>query len=217
MANNDFPLLSESARKSIQQRTDTRAMHTLLGICSGICADEQIDNKEISYLRTWLVENPETTTKWPGSTIAQRINEIMADGIVTSDERASLLALLQELTGNFFSDTGAAAPEGPALPIDDDPSIFFKHMTFCFTGDFMYGTRAACERVILNMGGMALDNVTKKLNYLVIGSMISPAWAHTTFGRKIQKAVEYRDRGDEICIVSERQWAEAIADVARRH
>ncbi len=206
-----------SMQKSIQQRIDTRAIQTLLGICSGLAADELINDKEIAYLQTWLAENPITAATWPGNAIANRISNILADAIITDDERSDLLALLSELTGNYFHETGSAAPEAPTLPIDDDPSIFFKNMTFCFTGEFMYGTRANCERVILSLGGMALSNVTKKLDYLIIGSRISPMWANTTYGRKIEQAVEYRDRGVELCIASERQWFDALTDTMRGH
>lgn len=211
----DFPLISPAARKAIQHRTDTKAMQTLLGICTGICADQNINDHEISYLRTWMLENPVVASQWPGSAIKSKIDSILDDGIVTADERDSLLLILRELTGNFFHSTGAAVPEGPAIPIDDDPSIFFKNMTFCFTGQFLYGTRAACERVVLSLGAMPVDRVSKKLDYLVIGSMIEPSWANTTYGRKIEMAVNYRDQGAELTIVSERQWFDAITDTAR--
>lgn len=198
--------------QAIQQRLDTRAMQTLLGICTGLTADNLITDREIHFLKTWLNDNPQTAQTWPGSTITNRVSSILQDGAITQEERGDLLDLLQSITGNLFAETGAAAPDAPALPIDDDPSIYIRHMTFCFTGRFYYGTRAACERVILNLGGTAIDNVTKKLNYLVIGGMIEPTWAHTTYGRKIETAVNYKQSGSEIIIVSEQQWTQAIAD-----
>lgn len=211
----DFPLLSFPARKAVQQRISTKAMHTLIGICSGICADQQINDHEIAYLRTWITDNPDITDKWPASAIRAKVDEILADGIITHDERQSLLTTLRELTGNNFQETGAAAPEAPALPIDDDPSIFFRNMSFCFTGQFIYGTRAACERAVLGLGGMPIDRVSKKLDYLIIGSMIEPTWANQTYGRKIESALHYKSRGAELTIASERQWFEAIVDASR--
>jgi NAD-dependent DNA ligase len=201
--------------KSIKTHIDLKATQNLLGICSGLMADATLNNKEITYLQTWLSENKNVTNTWPGSAIASRINEIMADGIITEDERIDLVSMLSEISGNYFHDTGSSTVESPILPIDDDPSIFFKNMTFCFTGEFMYGTRANCERVVLRLGGMPIDNVTKKLDYLVIGSRISPIWANTTYGRKIEKAVNHRESGSELSIISEKQWFQAIADAAR--
>lgn len=198
-----------------QHRIDTRAMQTLLGICTGIAADDVMTDKEVIFLKTWLAEHSAAAQFWPGSAIAARIDAILADGIVTQDEREDLLKLLQNITGNHFSETGSALPDSPALPIDDDPSIYFRNMSFCFTGKFFYGTRAACERVTLNLEGMAVDNVSKKLDYLVIGALIEPSWAHTTYGRKIESAVKHQQDGSEVAIVSEQQWTQAIADFAR--
>ena len=45
------------------------------------------------------------------------------------------------------------------------------------------------------------------LDYLVLGVYVTPSWAHEAFGRKIEKAMYYRDeRGRDIAIVSERHW-----------
>lgn len=116
--------------KSMQQRALTKAAQTLLGICAGISADGHISDQEITFLRTWLAENAEVAAFWPGSALVRRIDEVLADGVVTQDERDSLLSSLQQLSGNHFAETGSSTPEAPAVPIDDDPSIFFRHMTF---------------------------------------------------------------------------------------
>ena len=200
---------------SIQHRLLTKAAQTLIGICGGITSDGAVHDREVQFLSTWLAENPEVSKTWPGCEIARRVRAIMADGVITAEERADLLETLQQLSGNYFDGTGAAAPEAPALPFDDDPCIIFRHRAFCFTGRFLFGTRAACERAILQLGGTAVDTVSKRLDYLVIGTMIEPQWINTTFGRKIEKAVACRDDGGEIVIVSERQWTAALADIGK--
>lgn len=198
---------------AIRNHQLTRATQALMGICSGIVADAHLHDREVQFLSTWLAENADVSKQWPGNEVARRIKEVMADGIITDTERADLLDVLQKLSGNFFGNTGAAIEEGPALPIDDDPSIFFRDMSYCFTGKFIYGTRACCERAILRLGAMPVDSVSKRLNYLVIGTMIEPQWINTTYGRKIEKAAAYRDEGCDIIIVSERQWTAALADI----
>lgn len=204
--------IDTAARVAIERRMQAKAAQTLLGICSGITADGHLHDREILFLSTWLTEHADACRHWPGSVIAQRVREVLADGTVTDDERQDLMTTLESIAGAEFSSTGSAAPAGPALPLDDDPSIFFKNMAFCFTGRFMYGSRPACERAVLKLGGIAVDSVTKKLDYLVIGALIEPQWSNTTYGRKIEKAVEYRSAGSEICIVSELQWTAALAD-----
>lgn len=193
-----------------------KATEHLLGICAGLIADSRIEPAEIHFLQTWLADHSELIDEWPGRVIAHRISTILDDGFITSAECDDLLHTLREIACTEFTETGSASPDHPALPIDDDPSIFFGDMTFCLTGRFMWGTRAACERAILGLKGTVIDNVTQRLDYLVIGSMIEPQWAHTTFGRKIEKAMQYKDAGHDITIVSERQWTAALEDIARR-
>jgi NAD-dependent DNA ligase len=197
---------------AIKQRSLTKAAQTLMGICAGITADGVVHAREVQFLSTWLAENAEAAAEWPGSEISRRVKAIMADGIVTDEERADLLETLQQLCGTYFSETGAATAPNPTMPLDDDPSIFFRDMTYCFTGRFIFGTRAACERRILRLGGTALDNVSNKLNYLVIGTLIEPQWINTTYGRKIEKAVKIREESGDLTIISERQWTAALAD-----
>ncbi|MGR3292896.1 MAG: BRCT domain-containing protein [Candidatus Scalindua sp.] len=98
-----------------------------------------------------------------------------------------------------------------SLPIDEDvDSIDIKDNLFCFTGNFLYGTRKACERAIIERGGTAIPRVRKDLNYLAIGTMASSAWANTSHGRKIEKAIEFKNDNCPIYIISEKQWVEYL-------
>jgi hypothetical protein len=42
------------------------------------------------------------------------------------------------------------------------------------------------------------------------GTFGSRDWVHTSFGRKIQKAVDYRTSGSRLAIVGEDHWARCI-------
>ena len=207
------PAQTAALDRAIQHRALTRAAQTLMGICQGLLADGQLHDREIQFLSLWLRENTEAAQSWPGDQIARRVTEILADGVITDAERSDLLQLLEQLTRVDFLDTGAATPDGPTLPIDDDPSIVFNGRTFCFTGTFIFGTRPACERVVLKLGGTAADSVSRRLDYLVIGALASPQYFNTSYGRKIEKAVALQKEGDcELAIVSEQQWTAAMAD-----
>lgn len=195
-----------------RQRLLTKASITLMGICTGIAADGNINDAEILFLRTWLLDNREALEEWPGQALAEQVASILADGKITEDERKELLETLEGITGNSFHETGSAAADHPALPLDQDPTIQFEDRTFCFTGTFSYGRRDACESLTESYGGVISDTVTKALDYLVIGSLISPAWFNQSYGRKIEKAASYRNKGGRPSIISEAQWRAAMAD-----
>ena len=58
---------------------------------------------------------------------------------------------------------------------------------------------------------MVASNVSRRTNYVVVGTMASPAWIEQNFGRKIQKAAELAESGDaEIAVVREPDWVIAL-------
>ena len=187
-----------------------RSCESLLGICSGILADGELNDQEIKYLDLWLSENQELTSTWPGEVIYARIKEVLADNKITEDEREHLKQTLSDLIGDTLQETGAAFGASTSLPVDDVDSITIKDNIFCFTGTFLYGTRNKCELAIEQRGGKAIPRIRKDLNYLVIGTMTSRDWAHTSHGRKIEKAIEFKKDNCPIYIVSEKQWVEGL-------
>lgn len=203
--------LSETRSNFNAKRRLDRAVDQLLGICAGIVADGEINDKELAYLSTWLSENVEVCSQFPGEQIAGRIRHAMADGTFDLEEHADLIELLTNISGNCFSDTGAAAPASPALPSDMDALIHFQGKSFCFTGKFSFGKRSMCEDEVVQRGGVCLDGVTKSLDYLVIGSGVSPDWKHETYGRKIERVLEIRENDQKSpMIILEKDWVEAL-------
>lgn len=189
-----------------------KSCESLIGICGGMLADGELNHKEITFLQMWLLDNEDIAQVWPGDIIAKRIRDVLADGVITQDELAHLKQTLQDLIGGSLQQSGATSGLSTRLPLNDDKAtpIKFNDNAFCFTGNFMYGTRAACERAIMQRGGTAFDGVRKNLEYLVIGTMVSEDWANTSHGRKIEKAVEYQNKGCPILIISEEHWVKHL-------
>ncbi|MEQ8957566.1 MAG: hypothetical protein RLP02_06520, partial [Coleofasciculus sp. C2-GNP5-27] len=68
-----------------------------------------------------------------------------------------------------------------------------------------------CEAAIVERGGQA-GSLAAKTNYLIIGCYATESWAHSSFGRKIEKAVDFRENGVPIRIVSEEHWIQYLTD-----
>lgn len=202
---------SQSIAASLSNHRTNKAIGHLLGMVTGMVADDHLHEKEVMLLRTWLTENPEATTEFPGTVIARKVAEVLEDGVITEQERAHLLQVLTELSTNSFTATGSASPEVIALPIEDSVTVDFRNTMVCFTGEFLYGTRAACERLVLKAGAMCADGVSKKVDILIIGTRVSPDWVQTSYGRKIQRAVELQEQGHPIEIISERRMMEVLS------
>lgn len=198
-----------ATRKSQDNRALNKACQVLTGIVTGIVADGHLHNMEIQMLSTWLGSNESVTHTWPGCAISRLLKEVLADGQITEEERQHLLAELQALVGNDFSDSGSADSELAKLPFDLDP-VMSQGMRLCFTGEFVYGTRNACERLALKHGLEPIKGVSKKINALVVGTHISPEWVNTSYGLKIMRVMELREEGHPILIVREQHWIEKL-------
>jgi NAD-dependent DNA ligase len=92
------------------------------------------------------------------------------------------------------------------------PEITFKGRSFCLTGVFQFadGDRNQCEEAIRARGGVCWQHPNHDLNYLVIGTFVEDSWAHEGYGRKIEKALEYKQTGAQSKIISEASWIEAV-------
>ncbi|BBP62739.1 hypothetical protein PHLH5_02800 [Pseudomonas sp. Cab53] len=81
---------------------------------------------------------------------------------------------------------------------------------FVFTGVMAFGPRKDCQALVEERGGLIGGGVSKKVHYLVVGSVGNEQWRHSTYGTKIMKAVELREAGACIAIVGEDHWQKMI-------
>jgi hypothetical protein len=196
-----------------QRRRGDRAVNEMLGLVRGVIADGRISDDEIDAVRHWLVENAEVAHVWPISALAERVARIFDDGVVDEVERAELFQLVQQTTGAGPSVPGASAGIADSevrpsrLPLcTPAPDLTFAGRVYVFTGAFVYGTRQICEEAVVSRGAQVRSAITKQTHVLVIGAIGNSDWAHSSHGRKIEKAVEYRSAGVPLSIVSEEHW-----------
>jgi len=202
--------LTESYGRQLgREKNDlARSMGALLGISQGLLCDGNLNDKEIEFLHGWLRENAAIASMPPASIIFQRVSAILEDGVITPTERAYLTETLQRFIGGSAEDL-AKPTHVTQLGFDNVERIAFRDSLFCLTGEFAYAERGQCEEMIATRGGV-VGNVTKKLNYLVVGERGSMEWKHGSFGTKIAKALDYKQRGAPILIVAESVWASSL-------
>jgi len=189
-------------------RITSRQIDELVGLARGIAADGIINQSEIEFLQKWLAANMAISDQPMIRRLYDRVNDILADGIVDVDEARDLLDTLDSFSNRDF-ELGEVM-KSSSLPLcDPAPILTFLGRRYCFTGTFAFGQRGQCEAAVETRGG-ACGSLTQKTNVLVIGVYATESWKHSAFGTKIIKAVDMREDGIPIAIVSEQHWAKYL-------
>lgn len=203
-------------------RLQSRDITELIGLCKGVLADGVVSLQEAVFLLQWLEDHRNITDLWPASVLYASMDRMLEDGELARDEESELLRLLVEITGvpirveiTTHLTQGKAVERNlntsTTLPLNEpEEGLVFPERNFVLTGHFSFGTRAECESKVRGLGGFTQKGVTKKTNYVVVGEVGSESWAHSSFGRKIEKAIYLRDRGQSIFIVHEPMWRSAV-------
>lgn len=198
----------ELARVFGRARIDDRLVNELLGLARGILADGHVAQAEAEYLEKWLIANGAVSSNPVIATLLERIESMLKDGVLDTDESKELFDTLSGFVGGDF-ETGELL-KSATLPFDDPlPAVNIEGSRFCFTGTFAFGTRKVCEAAIVERGG-TVDGLTAKTDYLVVGIYATDSWAHSSYGRKIESAVTFRARGKGISIIGESYWLESL-------
>ena len=89
--------------------------------------------------------------------------------------------------------------------IEEKPKVvssILKGKTFCFTGELNSYTRSEAQKIVEELGGIALDSVSSRLDYLVVGK--NP-------GSKLEKAKKY----PKIKIINEEEFLKLIEEARK--
>lgn len=187
-------------RKNIQDRQ----IDTLIGLSKGITADGEVHQLEAEFLHSWLIQNSHSENPIVINLLI-KVSEMLEDGVLDKDESAELLNILHSISGEK-TELGELS-KSSMLPVCSPlPEIDFSGKSFLFTGTCAFGTRKQCQEAINTLGGENAKGVTKNLDYLILGTYVTDSWVHESFGRKIEKAITYRDSGIPISIVTEEHW-----------
>ncbi|PWJ87391.1 hypothetical protein C8D77_117107 [Mesorhizobium loti] len=185
-------------------RISSRQIDELIGLARGLAADGAITKTEVEFLQKWLAANAEISAQPIIRILYQRVNEILEDGVLDSDEHAQLLDTLNSFSNRDFELGEVLKPT--SLPLSDPaPTLTFAGRLYCFTGTFNFGQRKYCEQAIADRGGFS-GGLSQKTEFLVIGAYATESWKHSSFGDKIVKAAGWRDQGLPISIVAESHW-----------
>ncbi len=143
-----------------------------------------------------------------------RLACMLQDNALDMDESQELLNILRGFSGLSIERPtvdGAVVVAPTDLPFNSPiPDLVWDGRVFVFTGVMAFGPRKDCQALVEERGGLIGGGVSKKVHYLVVGSIGNEQWRHSTYGAKIIKAVELREAGASIAIVGEDHWQKVL-------
>ncbi|ALI03177.1 NAD-dependent DNA ligase [Pseudomonas sp. FW306-02-F02-AA] len=193
-----------------EARIDRRSADALVGIAAGLAADGKINLQEAEFLKSWIENHLSHLSDPVVNLLYKRLASMLSDGVLDAEESAELLEMLHQFAGLPVG-SAQTFTTPTSLPLNNPPPVLsWADKVFIFSGVMAYGPRKDCESLILERGGLIGGSVNKKVHYLVVGSIGNDQWLHSSYGTKIKKAVELRESGVPIAIVSEEHWQKVL-------
>lgn len=197
-----------------RSRIDRRASDALVGLAAGITADGIVNITEAVFLKQWLEDNLAHLNDPVINLLYSRLACMLQDNALDMDESQELLNILRSFSGVGIErpkDGGTAAVIPTDLPFNSPvPDLIWDGRMFVFTGVMAFGPRKDCQALVEERGGLIGGSISKKVHYLVVGSVGNEQWRHSTYGTKIMKTVELREAGASIAIVGEGHWQKML-------
>jgi NAD-dependent DNA ligase len=199
----------------------TSDIQRLEGILHGILSDNEITAEEIRGLKAWLNENEHLSYCYPYDEVYSLATSVLSDGVIDPAEKKVLKAFFSQFVDVGNSKTINAkeiAGIKQEMCINGvcamTPDIVVRDKHYCFTGASAKTSRQAFAKLILSLGGYYADNVSSKVDYLVVGNEGNPCWAFSCYGRKVEHAVDLRKKGHRILIVHENDFWDSYQDIS---
>lgn len=146
-----------------------------------------LSEEDISALRTTFDNCAGSQGTVPGCRLDRWVERLFPDGSLDACQKSLFeTALVRmasqgnpvgeachsgEMPGREFKRCVSASQQDVALEFDTPTEIKFEDHSFCFTGEFAYGTREECSNAVLLRGATFIRRPTTATDYLVVGSL----------------------------------------------
>lgn len=165
----------------IKNTKETKAYQHLQDSISKILEDDNVSNDELqSFIKE--VEDSKLQDTYP----IDKAYKIAKEKL--NNTNIDIKKSLSTITGNIDTDSFDG---------------IFESKLFCLTGDFNHGAKNEIADYIISKGGQVKESLTLKVDYLVRGLQGSDAYAYGSYGSKVKKALEMKEKGNSIKIITE--------------
>lgn len=180
----------------------TLAMQVLFGILGGIACDNAVNDLELDALLKWLKSRMHLSGVYPFDNVLAAVTGILEDGVITKAESDELIATIRRFTSPLEAGSCGC----------DENTVCVSGKSFCLSGNFEYGEKSEVAKAIEAAGGVIVSGVSKKTDFLAVGGIGSTEWEFGNYGSKVSKALELKEKGVAIAILSETDLFRVLGD-----
>lgn len=184
---------------------EKRVIQELQKISAHIVYDGRLDDDEFVKLTEWVRKHSAYAEVKPLSDLVKLLRSVLADGMVTTGERMTLI--------DFLS-TVVKAPKPVMDGLDSiyekDAALEFGRRSFCFSGTFGFGNRTDARIAVMRLGGKVIDQPSMSLDWLVMGSPGPETTRAGVHPSKLERVIRNIRQGAPTRIVREADFAKGI-------
>lgn len=197
----------------------TSATQFLHGLVHGIMADNELGDKEIMSLNSWLEHNDYLKGTYPFDELEALLLKILRDRRISDAERTELVAFLGnliEFKDSLNLDEKKFVDLRKSQSVDGIcavcPDVTFSERVFVLSGEFINGRKGDIAELIEKLGGCVKSQVSRNTDYLIVGNSGNRCWSFSCYGRKVEAAMMLRREGAKVQIVNENDFWDAVDD-----
>lgn len=189
-------------------KKNTADVQRLHGLLAGLVCDSDLMLEELVCLNTWLKDHDHLEEDTLYQEIFNALRPLRTKKSLTTAEINSIFKLIAR-----YVDPDDHGQLKKCVDSIDNPD-FYKGMitledaVYCFTGASTRFKKSEWKALVENNGAKFVDDMTLKVDYLVICNKGNSAWAHVSYGRKFEQAKKWQNEGNAIKIITEDDfWA----------
>lgn len=185
-------------------------LNELIGILGGISADNIINEKEMQFLSQWFEDNATVCQVWPLSEIRDRAMDVLINKGSNQEAEQQLMDFIKRITSRRLTFMDFEHNLSTGFLIEDDDSIDLYRKCVCFAGEFLSGEYKILKFKTLKKGAIVSDTFNDEVDILVLGSLSIKDWLNSEESQKIRKALDFKETGKYLRIISEKKWRQLI-------
>lgn len=179
----DIPV-PKAVRKYPENANDmTKKLQKLDDMLFNALLDGTISADEVKKIKSWIRRNADLSEQYPIPQLSKAIAE--------KTDPVELFLAIRDLCLPNYDMMNTTQP------------IFLNGKSVAVTGEFCYGSNEELVTELTRRGAIIKNNVSSKVDYLVVGKYGSIDWSFRGYGNQIKYAMELIEKGKQILIVSE--------------